>query len=313
MAAKSAKARTAARRQKDKWKSKRWYSIRAPRNPYSFKIIGETISESPENVIGRIFEVTQNEMDNDFTRMHVKLRFRVTEVLNQDAITEYIGHEVQRDHFRRQVRRNRGMVDMVVDVVTEDGFYVRFKLVVISPRRIKSSLKTAIRNIVKDMLFKTASSTTWLKMQSVILDGSLENDVKDACMSIHSVRSVVCHKTELRQTGVFVDDGPTLDEIHAEEARQKAAQKESEKSPVVDDVLVAAEAGDAISEIADEDQSTESVEEVADEVTESAEESPSDDVDYGSMTVAALKEILKEKGLPVSGKKAELIERLNGA
>ncbi len=309
MAAKSAKARTAARKQRDKWKSKRWYSIRAPRNPYSFKVIGETLSENPENVIGRIFEVTQNEMDNDFTRMHVKLRFRVTEVLNQDALTEFIGHEVQRDHFRRQVRRNRGMVDMVVDVVTKDGFYIRFKLVVISPRRIKSSLKTAIRNIVKDMLFKTASTTTWLKMQSVILDGSLENDVKDACMSIHSVRSVVCHKTELRQSGVFVDDGPTLDEIHAEEARQKAAEKEVETSSVTDDVLVAAEAGEAISEIADEDESPESEA----EVTESAEESSAEDVDYGSMTVAALKEILKEKGLPVSGKKAELIERLNGA
>ena len=87
MAAKSAKARTAARKQRDKWKSKRWYSIRAPRNPYSFKKIGETLSENPDNVVGRIFEITQNEMDNDFTRMHIKLRFRVTDVLNQDAIT----------------------------------------------------------------------------------------------------------------------------------------------------------------------------------------------------------------------------------
>ena len=142
MAAKSAKARTAARKQRDKWKSKRWYSIRAPRNPYSFKIIGETLSENPENVVGRIHEVTQNEMDNDFTKMHIKLKFRITEVLNQDAITEFIGHEVQRDHFRRQVRRNRGKVDMVIDVVSEDGFYVRYKLVVISPKRIKSSMKT---------------------------------------------------------------------------------------------------------------------------------------------------------------------------
>ena len=32
--------------------------------------------------------------------------------------------------------------------------------------------------------------------------------------------------------------------------------------------------------------------------------------EYASMTVAQLKELLKEQGLPVSGKKAELIERL---
>lgn len=297
MAAKSAKARTAARKQRDKWKSKRWYSIRAPRNPYSFKVIGETLSENPENVVGRIHEVTQNELDNDFTKMHIKLKFRVTEVLNQDAITEFIGHEVQRDHFRRQVRRNRGKVDMVTDVVSEDGFYVRFKLVVISPKRIKSSMKTVIRNIVKDRLYKVASTTTWLKLQASLLNGNLENEVKDSCSSIHSVRSVVFHKTELRQSGVLLDEGPTLDEIHAQEEREKAAAKEVEDSDSTEDVLVAAEAGEAISELAEDD--------------ESEEPDSTENVDYSSMTVAELKEILKEKGLPVSGKKADLVERLS--
>jgi len=297
MAAKSAKARTAARKQRDKWKSKRWYSIRAPRNPYSFRVIGETLSENPENVVGRIHEVTQNELDNDFTKMHIKLKFRVTEVLNQDAITEFIGHEVQRDHFRRQVRRNRGKVDMVIDVVSEDGFYVRFKLVVISPKRIKSSMKTVIRNIVKDRLYKVASTTTWLKLQASLLNGNLENEIKDSCSSIHSVRSVVFHKTELRQSGVLLDEGPTLDEIHAQEEREKAAAKEVEDSDSTEDVLVAAEAGEAISELAEDD--------------ESEEPDSTENVDYSSMTVAELKEILKEKGLPVSGKKADLVERLS--
>ena len=47
-------------------------------------------------------------------------------------------------------------------------------------------------------------------------------------------------------------------------------------------------------------------EERADEETETA------DIDYDSMTVPTLKAALKEQGLPVSGKKAELIERLKG-
>ncbi|MEC7136137.1 MAG: 50S ribosomal protein L24 [Candidatus Thermoplasmatota archaeon] len=42
-----------------------------------------------------------------------------------------------------------------------------------------------------------------------------------------------------------------------------------------------------------------------------AEEGP-EDVDYSKMSVSDLKEMLKEKGLPVSGKKADLIERLEG-
>ena len=48
-----------------------------------------------------------------------------------------------------------------------------------------------------------------------------------------------------------------------------------------------------------------------DEKETAAEEGP-EDVDYSKMSVSELKEMLKEKGLPVSGKKAELIERLEG-
>ena len=48
------------------------------------------------------------------------------------------------------------------------------------------------------------------------------------------------------------------------------------------------------------------------EQEETAAEKGSEDDDYSKMSVSELKEMLKEKGLPVSGKKAELIERLEG-
>ena len=48
------------------------------------------------------------------------------------------------------------------------------------------------------------------------------------------------------------------------------------------------------------------------EEEETAAEEGLEDVDYSKMSVSDLKEMLKEKGLPVSGKKADLIERLEG-
>jgi hypothetical protein len=45
---------------------------------------------------------------------------------------------------------------------------------------------------------------------------------------------------------------------------------------------------------------------------EVSEETETIDIDYDSMTVPNLKAALKEQGLSVSGKKAELIERLKG-
>lgn len=56
---------------------------------------------------------------------------------------------------------------------------------------------------------------------------------------------------------------------------------------------------------------TEEAEEVDKETEETPVEEP-EEIDYDSMTVPLLKDALKERGLPVSGKKAELIERLKG-
>ena len=49
------------------------------------------------------------------------------------------------------------------------------------------------------------------------------------------------------------------------------------------------------------------------ETDEVEEDTTSEKIDYSSMTVPELKDALKEKGLPVSGKKSELIERLEGS
>ena len=57
---------------------------------------------------------------------------------------------------------------------------------------------------------------------------------------------------------------------------------------------------------------TEEVEEIDKETEETPVEEEPEEIDYDSMTVPLLKEALKEQGLPVSAKKAELIERLKG-
>ena len=285
--AKGASARAAARKQRDKWKAKRWYTIRAPRTPWSFRVIGETLSEEPSQLIGRNYEVIQNELDGDFSKMHVKVVFKVTDVLGNDAITEFVGHELLKDHVRRQVRRDRGKIDDTIDVVTEDGFYVRFKPLMISRARIKSSQKQQMRTIARDIILTTGATSTWFKLQAATLDGTLENKIKEAVSKIQPVRTVVIRRTQLIQSGVLVEDGPTLDEIHAQEKEQELEAKSLE----------------VIEEKSDEEAVNE--EEIESESSETAE------VDYSSLTVSELKELLKAAGKPVSGKKAELIDRLN--
>jgi hypothetical protein len=129
------------------------------------------------------------------------------------------------------------------------------------------------------------------------MDGSLEETVSKAISKIQPVRAVFFRRSQLIQDGVVVDDGPTLEEIKAEEKVAKQQEEVTlEEEDVADESPIEADSGEeAVDDSSDEDQ---------DSVT-------SDDADYESMTVAQLKELLKEAGKPVSGKKADLISRLS--
>ncbi|CAI8380542.1 MAG: Uncharacterised protein [Marine Group II euryarchaeote MED-G33] len=318
MASKGAASRAEARKQKDKWKAKRWYTIRAPRQPWHFKVIGETLGEEDELLIGRMYEITQQEVDGDFSKMHVKLKFRVTEIVGQDAITQFAGHEVLKDHVRRQVRRYRGKVDDVIDAITDDGYYVRIKPFLITQGRVKTSQKQGMRDACRDVVLQTAARNTWIDLQKQILSGELEQALEKAARKIAAVKVVMIRKSQLIQDGVIVEDGPTLDEIREDESRVAAAKKaaiaaamdEESAEDETPDVLAAAEAAaddddGASDEEVEDDSEDESTEE------EVVEEAAADDApDYASMKVAELKELLKAAGKPVSGKKDELIARL---
>ena len=292
--AKGAAARAAARKQRDKWKSKRWFTIRAPRHPWSFRVIGETIAEDEEQLIGRHYEMVQNELDGDFSKMHVKVQFRISGVVGADALTEYIGHEFLKDHIRRQVRRDRGKIDDTVDVVTEDGFYIRIKPLMISRHRSKGSQKQQMRTLARDIILKVGATSTWVDFQKATLDGTLEAQIREAASKIQPIRDVMIRRTQLMQSGVVTKDGPTLEQVIEDE---RAAQDEA------DSVAEEIEEGEEI-------EVESSLEEETPEVEEEESGESVGEVDYESMTVVQLKELLKQAGKPVSGKKAELIERL---
>lgn len=334
--AKGATARAAARRQKDKWKAKRWYSIRAPRNPWSFKVIGETIAEEEKALLGRHYEVMQSELDGDFSKMHVKIRFKVTDVIGSDALTEFVGHDVMKDHVRRQIRRERGKIDDSIDLVTEDGYFIRIKPFIVTRSRIKGSQKQETRTIARNEVIKFCARSTWISVQKALLDGSLEEEVRKAVSKIQPVRAVFFRRSQLIQSGVVIDEGPTLEEIIADERAEEEsgvddtdALVESDPEPTSDDtpdsVTRDAETETTLEEEA-EDRPTEDDSDLSGlskrlkaEIVSIAKSRGLDASGtkqvivariYESLTVPELKVLLKQADKLVSGKKADLVARL---
>ena len=147
-----------------------------------------------------------------------------------------------------------------------------------------------------------------------MLDGKLEDEIEKGVKSIYPVRSVAVRKSQLLQEGVVASDGPTLDEIHAQEERPAAELRAKTAAALA--AAMAEEAGEMDEEADDGDEAVEAeaeAEPVQEEAAPAEEPAPAEDAgaDYDSMTVAELKELLKAAGKPVSGKKADLIARLN--
>ena len=163
------------------------------------------------------------------------------------------------------------------------------------------------------------AGSTYADLQKAVLGAKLEDAIRVGVKSMYPVRSCFIRKSQLLQTGVTNEKGPTLDEIHAGEARAEAEAKARKAAALA---VAGMDVADETDEVADEDvpeeaPTTEPEMEVAtaDEQEPEAEaEAPSEDAeDLSSLTVAQLKERLKAAGLPVSGAKAVLIERLQGA
>ena len=81
-----AKSRAAARKVKDKWKSKLWYNVKAP-DMFDRKVIGEIPSDESEKLIGRVVAATLQEITGDFSKAHMKVSFKVYETRGNDCYT----------------------------------------------------------------------------------------------------------------------------------------------------------------------------------------------------------------------------------
>ncbi|HKZ58583.1 MAG TPA: 30S ribosomal protein S3ae [Candidatus Thermoplasmatota archaeon] len=189
-------SRAEARRTKDKWKSKKWFNIYAP-PMFSSALIGEGLAEEAGLLMGRVPEITMQELTGDFAQMHVKLRFRVNEVRGQDAHTVFIGHDLTSDYVRRQTRRKHSKMDVCKDMVTKDGWHVVIKPLAISDLRIKSSQQTAIRTILENAIVEIGGKHTLVELTKMIVGGDLSKELTMAVKGIYPVKRIEIRRSEV--------------------------------------------------------------------------------------------------------------------
>ncbi len=226
------KGKGASRKIRDKWKSKEWYTLHAPRM-FNEVEIGETPSADPAYLMGRTAEVTVHDLTGDFSKMHIKLRFQVSDVEGKDARTVFVGHDLTSDYVRRLTRRKRTKTDHVIDVTTKDGFVMRVKPMSVADRRIQSSQESAIRVIMDESIKAMAADMTVSEMVKNIISGDMARDLARACRSIVPIKRVEISKTEILQAGEGI---PESIEPPAEETPEEPTEPEAPEEAAPEEV-----------------------------------------------------------------------------
>ena len=227
------KTRGSSRKVKDKWKSKEWYKLRAPRM-FNEAEIGETPSADPAFILGRTVEVTVQELTGDYSKMNIKLKFKVTDVDGYDAKTVFVGHELTSEYVRRLTRRKKTKTDHVVDVTTKDGFVLRVKPMSIADRRIQSSQEDAMRRILAETLIQMGKDNNLSDLIKAVISGDMSKDLAKACRVIIPIKRIEIRKTEVLAEGEGEPES-IMDAAPVEEAEEEAPAEESAEEIASDD------------------------------------------------------------------------------
>ena len=272
-------AKVARAKVKDKWKSKMWYRLHAP-SMFNYAIMAHTPADSPEVVNGRVTEVPLEQLTGDFNQKNFMIKFRVHETRGNNAFTSFDGHRLTSDYKRALTRRRNSRIDCNFVLNLQDNVQIRIKPIIMVDKRIKKSQEKMLRAVAHKYIEDNLSKLSLSEALKKIYSGDLNKEVATALKTTYPTKRVEISK-------ISVMNPASLMEVPPEDSELEKLLEEAEN-----------------------DTSTEKTEENSAEENTEAEETESEDVDYSSMKVAELKELLKEKDLPVSGTKAELIERL---
>ncbi|GAB6102173.1 30S ribosomal protein S3ae [Thermococcus atlanticus] len=184
---------------KDKWKMKEWFVVYAPEF-FGSREIGLTPADEPEKVVGRVIETTLKDLTGDFTKGQVKLYFKIYDVKGQNAYTKFKGHALSRSYIRSLVRRRTTRIDGIFNVTTKDGYKLRVMGMVIAIRRIQTSQERAIRDIMRDIIYKKAEELPYTQFIIEAVTGKMAAEIAREVRKIYPIK-----RAEIRKIKVLAE------------------------------------------------------------------------------------------------------------
>ena len=140
--------------------------------------IAETPATDPKTLIGRVVDVNLADISNQQSRFFVKLQFRVVSVNGKNANTEFAGYSVIREQVARFVRKRSQKVELVLPLVTKDGWELQATAVAVMARKNKTEIERSVRASMAKELAAAVKKETMDDLVKSVVTGGLQMEIK---------------------------------------------------------------------------------------------------------------------------------------
>jgi len=180
-----------------KGKIKKEYEIILPKI-FGEKVIGKTMADKPDKVIGRKFSVYFRDIDKKTQKYYYKFYFKINKVENDRALTTIAGHEVSRSFISKNVKKFSTRIDGYIKEETKDGKKLILKPIVVTAKNVQTSIAKNIRKKMKNFLELFISGNNFEQIINKILSDELQRDAKKILNTIYPISVVEIRKSEVK-------------------------------------------------------------------------------------------------------------------
>ncbi len=158
-------------------KKKKWYTLVAPKEMNQV-IIGETLASDPSGLIGRVINANLMTLTNDLKKQNMNMAFKVTNVKESTAETEFVSYSITPAHVKRLAKRSRDKAEDSFRCETKDGKKIAIKPLLLIKNKLQRNVLSSLRMATREVLAKEAKKKTVIELVTAILNKDLQNTVK---------------------------------------------------------------------------------------------------------------------------------------
>lgn len=214
----SKKGKGNKRRPVDPMTRKEWFDVKAP-SSFNVRQVGKTLCNktvgkklAKDNIMGRVFEASLADLNNDEDQAFRKIRLRCEDVQGKNALTQFHGMDMTRDKLGFLTRRWQSLIEAFVDVTTTDGYLLRLFTIAFTKKRqnqhrttsyAQSSQKRAIRAKMVEIMKREAETVDLKELVAKFVPEMIGKEIERHCHSIYPLQNVYVRKCKVLKAPRF--------------------------------------------------------------------------------------------------------------